>query len=66
MLQDLGDLELKLSKSFTVNTKAQLSDLLNDSEFAAASRIQLVEVMLDKFDAPDVLVNIANAAGRAK
>ncbi|KAF8911210.1 thiamine diphosphate-binding protein [Mucidula mucida] len=66
LLQDLGDLELKLSKSFTVNTKAQLSDLLNDSEFAAASRIQLVEVMLDKFDAPDVLVNIANAAGRAK
>ncbi|KAF9017856.1 putative PDC1-pyruvate decarboxylase, isozyme 1 [Hymenopellis radicata] len=66
LLQDLGDSELKSSKSFTVNTKAELSNLLNESEFAGASRIQLVEVMLDKFDAPDVLANIANAVGRAK
>ena len=64
LLQDLGDPELKLSSSFVVRTKQQLSRLLDDVEFAEATRIQLVEVIMDKYDAPDILRHMAEAVGR--
>ncbi|KDQ62391.1 hypothetical protein JAAARDRAFT_30294 [Jaapia argillacea MUCL 33604] len=40
------------SESYTVHTKDDLSKLLEDPTFAKAEKIQLVEVMMDKFDAP--------------
>ena len=40
------------SQSYTVKTKTELSDLLKDPKFASAEKIQLVEIMMDKFDAP--------------
>jgi pyruvate decarboxylase len=42
----------KLSKSYTVHNKLELSNLLDDASFAGTEKIQLVEVMMDKFDAP--------------
>lgn len=40
------------SQSYTVKTKTELTDLLKDPKFASAEKIQLVEIMMDKFDAP--------------
>lgn len=45
----------KLSKSYTVHDKSELSTLLDDASFSATEKIQLVEVMMDKFDAPRAL-----------
>lgn len=42
----------KLSRSYTVHNTSELSALLDDASFAAAEKIQLVEVVMDKFDAP--------------
>ncbi|KIY68669.1 pyruvate decarboxylase [Cylindrobasidium torrendii FP15055 ss-10] len=64
LLQDLGDPNSAQSKSYQVRTRDELSSLLDDDEFSAATRIQLVEVLMDKYDAPDLLVNIANAVVR--
>nr|AJP77091.1 indole-3-pyruvic acid (IPA) decarboxylase [Tricholoma vaccinum] len=50
-----GDPDERLSSAFTVNTKGALSKLLDDATFAKAGKIQLVEVMMDKFDAPRAL-----------
>jgi pyruvate decarboxylase len=43
------------SKSYTVHTKIELSALLDDKAFASADKMQLVEVMMDKMDAPRAL-----------
>ncbi|OBZ71188.1 Pyruvate decarboxylase [Grifola frondosa] len=43
------------SKSYTVRTKSELSALLDDPEFAKAEHIQLVELIMDKEDAPRAL-----------
>lgn len=64
LLNALGDADGKLSKSYTVHTKEQLSALLDDATFAAADKIQLVEVMMDKFDAPRALVAQAELSGK--
>jgi pyruvate decarboxylase len=45
----------KLSKSYTVKSKTELSTLLDDPGFANTEKIQLVEVMMRKFDAPRAL-----------
>ncbi|KIM89288.1 hypothetical protein PILCRDRAFT_219466 [Piloderma croceum F 1598] len=45
----------KLSNSYTVTNKAELSKLLDDPAFASTEKIQLVEVMMHKFDAPRAL-----------
>lgn len=55
MLNVLGDHDGTKSKSYTVSTKLQLSALLEDPHFAAADKIQLVEIIMDKFDAPRAL-----------
>ena len=39
-------------KSYTVRTKKELDALLKDESFANADGIQLVEVIMDKYDAP--------------
>ncbi|THH04949.1 hypothetical protein EW145_g5147 [Phellinidium pouzarii] len=54
-----------VGKSYTTHTKAELSALLDDDAFAAASEIQLVEVTMDKFDAPPTLLRQAELCGQA-
>jgi len=51
----LGDADGKKSQTFTVHNKDQLSALLDNKQFASAEKIQLVEVMMDKHDAPRAL-----------
>lgn len=55
LLATLGDLEGKMSKSYTVRSKSELDKLLDDEEFASAQKIQLVEVIMDKYDTPRAL-----------
>ncbi|KAG6861380.1 hypothetical protein C0995_000786 [Termitomyces sp. Mi166 len=56
LLTILGDFEdRELSKSYTVRTKDELVSLLDDPAFACADKMQLVEVIMDKFDAPKSL-----------
>ncbi|KAJ6588046.1 thiamine diphosphate-binding protein [Mycena capillaripes] len=52
LLGVLGDASLALSQSYTVHTKSELSALLDEPSFADANKIQLVEVMMQKGDAP--------------
>lgn len=51
-------------KSYTVNTKEELSVLLENPGFASAQQIQLVEVMMDRFDAPRALRRQAELSGK--
>lgn len=39
-----------------MHNKTELSKLLDDPTFAGTDKIQLVEVMMDKFDAPRALL----------
>ncbi|KNZ80941.1 Pyruvate decarboxylase [Termitomyces sp. J132] len=56
LLTVLGDSQGKeLSKSYTVQTKDELASLLDDPAFARADKVQLVEVIMDKLDAPKSL-----------
>lgn len=52
LLTVLGDLDKTLSKSYTARTKSELCALLDDKTFANADKMQLVEVIMDKMDAP--------------
>jgi pyruvate decarboxylase len=47
-----------------VHTKSELDALLKDESFASATGIQLVEVMMDKFDAPLPLLRQAELSGK--
>ncbi|KAL5524687.1 hypothetical protein ACEPAF_9832 [Sanghuangporus sanghuang] len=51
-------------KSYTVYTKTDLDELLSNEEFASAKEIQLVEVIMDKFDAPRALRRQAELSGK--
>jgi pyruvate decarboxylase len=51
-------------RSYTVRTKRELDALLEDASFASADGIQLVEVMMDKFDAPMPLLRQAELSGK--
>ncbi|KAI0051089.1 pyruvate decarboxylase [Auriscalpium vulgare] len=51
-------------KSYTVHTKNELDALLKDESFAHAKGIQLVEVMMDKYDAPLALLRQAELSGK--
>lgn len=55
LLTTLGDIEGKMSNSYTVRSKSELNKLLDDNEFASAQKIQLVEVIMDKYDTPRAL-----------
>ncbi|KAJ7254390.1 thiamine diphosphate-binding protein [Mycena haematopus] len=64
LLGVLGDEEGTLSQSYTVRNKEELSALLNDASFARADKMQLVEVMMQKHDAPRALVQQAELSGK--
>ncbi|KIO02700.1 hypothetical protein M404DRAFT_147308 [Pisolithus tinctorius Marx 270] len=55
LLTTFGDIGGTASRSFTVRDKASLNRLLEDPEFAKANKIQLVEVIMDKYDTPRAL-----------
>ncbi|KAG6901008.1 hypothetical protein C0995_002540 [Termitomyces sp. Mi166 len=65
LLKVLGDQNETISKSYTVRTKAELSDLLDNAAFARADKMQVVEVIMDKLDAPKSLQLQAEASGKA-
>lgn len=54
----------QVGKSYTVHTKEEMSALLDDPAFAAAKEIQLVEIMMDKYDAPRALRKQAELSGK--
>ncbi|KAF8073823.1 thiamine diphosphate-binding protein [Lyophyllum atratum] len=60
----LGDPDEKISRSYTVHTKDELSKLLEDPEFVRADKTQLVEVMMEKLDAPKVLTMQAELSAK--
>jgi len=49
------------SKSYRVSKSADLDALLNDREFNNAGYAQLVEVIMDPFDAPSAMVRLGQA-----
>ncbi|KAI0062938.1 pyruvate decarboxylase [Artomyces pyxidatus] len=51
-------------KSYTVHTKSELDALLKEESFAHAEGMQLVELMMDKFDAPVALLKQAELSGK--
>jgi len=63
VFQDKPASEL-VGKSYTVHTKDEFSALLDDPSFAAAKEIQLVEIMMDKYDAPLALRKQAALSGK--
>ena len=64
LLDTLGGEEGKTAKSYTVRTKQELSDLLDDPTFAKAEVIQLVEMMMEMHDAPRALKVQAELSGK--
>lgn len=52
------------SQSYTVHTKDELTALLQDKTFAAAKKIQLVEMMMPQMDAPRALRVQAALSGK--
>jgi len=55
LLTTLGDVDGTLSRSYTVRDKPGLEKLLDDPQFCSAGKIQLVEVVMDKYDTPRAL-----------
>ena len=53
----LGDPEGRVSQTYTVRNKKELSELLEDERVGRADRIQLVEVLMEKLDAPRALLD---------
>ena len=51
-METLNDSEKFETASYTVNDKTELSNLLDDATFAQASKIQVVEVIMEALDAP--------------
>jgi len=50
-------------RSYRVETGKQLSDLLDNAEFASADKIQIVDVKMGKLDAPESLKKILQPGG---
>jgi pyruvate decarboxylase len=65
LLSTLGGEEGVTTQSYTVNTKAELEQLLSTDSFSRADKCQLVEVMMDQFDAPRALIVQAELAAKA-
>ncbi|KAJ3763941.1 pyruvate decarboxylase [Lentinula raphanica] len=55
LMQALGDVDGTRTKSYVVNTKAEMDELLNDAGFCAAEVMQVVEIRMRMFDAPYAL-----------
>jgi pyruvate decarboxylase len=65
LLRTLGDLDGTRSESYTVRSKDELSALLaNEDGFANAKKIRLVEVIMDRLDAPKALLVQAELSGK--
>ena len=52
------------TRKFRVGKKSELERLLKDEEFNAAERLQFVEILLSKYDAPEALKLVGDAAAR--
>lgn len=65
LLSALGGIEGKSCRSYTVRTKKELSTLLDDEQFGNAAIVQLVELVMDKFDAPESLKREAQLSQKA-
>ncbi|KAF8558312.1 pyruvate decarboxylase [Imleria badia] len=55
LLTAFGDVDGTRSRSYTVRDKPGLDKLLDDSQFADAGKMQLVEVVMGKYDTPRAL-----------
>ncbi|KAH9480463.1 Putative pyruvate decarboxylase C3G9.11c [Psilocybe cubensis] len=64
LLHTLNDGNKHETASYTVHNKRELNDLLDDESFASASKIQVVEVIMDALDAPLALVRQAEMTGK--
>ncbi|KAF8133926.1 thiamine diphosphate-binding protein [Boletus edulis] len=64
LLTTLGDVDGTLSRSYTVRDKSGLEKLLDDPEFSNAGKIQLVEVIMGKYDTPRALKLAAELSGK--
>ncbi|KAF9468575.1 thiamine diphosphate-binding protein [Collybia nuda] len=64
LFNTLGDSDGKLSRTYTVRDKTNLSELLDDVTFASGDKIQLVEIIMDKLDAPRALQVQAQLSGK--
>ena len=64
LLNVLGDLEGTLSQSYTVRDKKTLEALLDDERFGAADKMQFVELVMEKMDAPRALKAQAKLSGK--
>ncbi|KAJ8457323.1 hypothetical protein ONZ51_g11605 [Trametes cubensis] len=64
LLETFGGEEGKSCKSYTVRTKQELSNLLDDPTFAKAEVIQLVELIMPQTDAPRALKAQAELSGK--
>ena len=64
LLDTLGGEEGKTCQSYRVGTKSELSKLLDNPTFAAAEKIQLVELLMDQHDAPNALKRQAELSGQ--
>lgn len=64
LLEVMGGVEGETCKSYTVHTKDEFSKLLDDESFARADKIQLVEIMMPKHDAPRGLKVQAELSGK--
>ena len=64
LLTALGGTEGQTCQSYTVNTKTELSNLLDDEAFAKADKIQLVEMIMPMHDAPRALKVQAELSGK--
>ncbi len=63
LLHTMGDLTHHRSRSYTVKTADELSALLEDEHLNKADKIQLVEVVMNKHDAPRALEEQAKLTG---
>ena len=52
LLETFGGINGETSQSYTVHTKAELDNLLQDEAFARTEMIQLVEVVMEQLDIP--------------
>jgi pyruvate decarboxylase len=65
LLSTFGGEEGVTCQSYTVHNKEELEKLLNDEAFQKADKAQLVEVMMDQFDAPRALKVQAELSGKS-
>jgi pyruvate decarboxylase len=66
LLSAVGGEEGKTCRSYTVRNKAELSGLLDDEMFGLADMVQLVEVFMDKLDAPGAMKREAELSEKAQ